>query len=231
MNNPDNDCSAQRRTFEQASGRAGDFQNGVGSGYVDFFRRIGNLITDPVGTANAMWDNFTDNPARFALETLYFNPLNPWTHIRNAYNGFQDDGWYGVGRVAGEQLARCTIAVVSYGACRAIGSGISAAAAKKSNTTSVPIQDTSNIGLYLANKAPNQVSPGITTLHGQYINKFGRVEPWIAHYDQFGRLIGRTDFNAGNIAAGIPSTHHHIYWWKAGYTPGHIDHLPGRYIP
>lgn len=27
-----------------------------------------------------------------------------------------------------------------------------------------------------------------------------RIEPWTAHYDQFGRLIARTDYNAVNIA-------------------------------
>jgi len=36
----------------------------------------------------------------------------------------------------------------------------------------------------------------------------GRVEPWTAHYDEYGRLIGRTDYNAGNLAEGIPDTHY-----------------------
>jgi len=92
-------------------------------------------------------------------------------------------------------------------------------------------QATGNVGQYLARKAPHQVTPGTRVLHGQYINDLGRVEPWTAYYDQFGRLIGRTDFNAGNVAQGIPSTHHHIYWWRAGYTPGHIDHIPGVFQP
>jgi hypothetical protein len=48
------------------------------------------------------------------------------------------------------------------------------------------------------------VTPGTNALQGQYVNDFGQVQPWTAHYDEFGRMIGRTDFNAGNAAAGIP---------------------------
>jgi len=39
-------------------------------------------------------------------------------------------------------------------------------------------------GQYLGTKAPRQVTPGIQTLMGQYINNLGRIEPWEAHYDQ-----------------------------------------------
>ena len=53
-------------------------------------------------------------------------------------------------------------------------------------------------GSYLAGKAPRQVTPGTRVLEGQYVNDLGRVEPWTSHYDEYGRLIGRTDFNAGN---------------------------------
>ncbi len=34
-----------------------------------------------------------------------------------------------------------------------------------------------------------------------YVNDKGRVEPWNAKYDQYGRQIERTDFNAGNITS------------------------------
>lgn len=68
-----------------------------------------------------------------------------------------------------------------------------------------------NIGEYLAKKAPEQVTPGVRYLEGQYIDDLGRVQPWKAYYDEYGRLIARTDYNAGNIAQGIPNTHYHLY--------------------
>jgi hypothetical protein len=60
-------------------------------------------------------------------------------------------------------------------------------------------------------KAPYQVTPGIRKLEGRYINDLGVSQPWRAHYDEYGRLKGRTDFNAGNPVAGIPDIHHHTY--------------------
>jgi YD repeat-containing protein len=89
---------------------------------------------------------------------------------------------------------------------------------------------TVNPGKYLANKAPKQVTPGIKELTGQYIDDLGKVQPWKAHYDQYGRLIGRTDFNAGNITQGIPDIHYHLYEWGAGKTPLEIgSHIPGEF--
>ena len=82
-----------------------------------------------------------------------------------------------------------------------------------------------------SSKAPKQVTPGTKTLEGQYINDKGRVEPWTAHYDEYGRQVGRTDFNAGNKAQGIPDTHYHTYEYGPG-TPGGMEtgsHLPGEY--
>ena len=66
-------------------------------------------------------------------------------------------------------------------------------------------------GDYLAGKGPKQVTPGTRTLEGVYVNDKGRVEPWKAYYDEYGRQIGRTDYNAGNKAQGIPDTHYHKY--------------------
>ena len=84
----------------------------------------------------------------------------------------------------------------------------------------------------LSSKAPHQVTPGTRTLQGQHINDLGTVQPWIAHYDQFGRLIARTDFNAGNISDGIPSVHHHLFRWGPGMTPHEFaSHIPGPFIP
>ena len=88
------------------------------------------------------------------------------------------------------------------------------------------------VGQLVAGKAPNQVQPGIRVLEGQYVNDLGQVQPWRAHYDQFGRLIARTDFNAGNAAAGIPDVHHHTYQWGPGMNPLETgSHIPGEYVP
>ena len=62
------------------------------------------------------------------------------------------------------------------------------------------------VGDYLSSKAPLQVGPGTKTLTGQHVNDLGRVEPWKASYDQSGRLVGRTDYNAGNAAYQIHIT-------------------------
>jgi YD repeat-containing protein len=88
-------------------------------------------------------------------------------------------------------------------------------------------------GDYLADKAPKQVTPGTRTLEGQHVNDRGRVEPWRAHYDEYGRLVGRTDYNAGNAAHGIPDVHHHVYDWSTRGAPGRamVDHAPGEYKP
>ena len=84
----------------------------------------------------------------------------------------------------------------------------------------------------LAPKAPKQVEPGTRELSGEYLND-GRVEPWQAHYDEYGRQIGRTDFNAGDPSANIPPTHYHIYEYGPGYSSGKevVSHAPGVYQP
>jgi hypothetical protein len=88
-------------------------------------------------------------------------------------------------------------------------------------------------GSYLAGKAPRQVTPGTSVLQGQYVDDLGRVQPWTAHYDEFGRMIGRTDFNAANRAAGIPDIHNHIWEYNFQYPLGrHVPgHFPGEYMP
>ncbi len=83
-------------------------------------------------------------------------------------------------------------------------------------------------------KAPDQVTPGTTRLDGQYIDDRGFIQPWSAHYDEFGRPVERTDFNAGNVAENIDDTHHHLYDYNSssaahGNSFGGIstDHIPG----
>jgi RHS repeat-associated protein len=84
----------------------------------------------------------------------------------------------------------------------------------------------------VGSKAPYQVMPGIRELEGHYINDLGHSQPWRAHYDQYGRLIGRTDYNAGNRAAGIPDIHYHTYKWGPGMTPMESgSHIPGEFVP
>jgi hypothetical protein len=87
-------------------------------------------------------------------------------------------------------------------------------------------------GGYLAGKGPAQVEPGVTQLSGQYVNDLGRVEPWTAYYDEYGRMIARTDYNAGNVTDGIPSVHYHVYEYNAEFPFGHEiqSHVPGEYV-
>ncbi|MDQ2087482.1 hypothetical protein RBH29_13705, partial [Herbivorax sp. ANBcel31] len=88
------------------------------------------------------------------------------------------------------------------------------------------------IGSYLSKKAPKQVTAGTKFLKGQYVDDLGRVQPWKAYYDKYGRLIARTDYNAGNKAAGIPNTHYHIYEWGPGKTPFESgSHIEGEFLP
>ena len=110
-----------------------------------------------------------------------------------------------------------------------LGSGAGGAAGKA-------VEGASNseikVGEYLAKKAPNQVTPGTRILEGQYVDDLGRVQPWKAYYDEYGRLVGRTDYNAGNKAAGIPDTHYHTYEWGPGKTPYESgSHIGGEYKP
>jgi RHS repeat-associated protein len=89
-------------------------------------------------------------------------------------------------------------------------------------------------GEYLARKAPRQVPPGTRELEGVWVNDKGRVEPWKAYYDQYGRRIARNDYNAGNKKKGIPDTHHHKWEYGPGYSNGRKvppDHFPGEYKP
>ena len=58
------------------------------------------------------------------------------------------------------------------------------------------------------------------------------MQPWKAYYDDFGRLIARTDYNAGNMSTGIPDVHYHLYEWTNG-KQGHpyANHIKGEYKP
>lgn len=79
----------------------------------------------------------------------------------------------------------------------------------------------------LSSKAPMQVTPGIKRLSGQYIDNIGRVQPWTAAYDKYGRFIERTDWNAANKAYGIEAIHHHTQRYLPKLQIEKIDHIPG----
>ena len=89
-----------------------------------------------------------------------------------------------------------------------------------------------NIGV-ASSKAARQVPPGVRTLTGHYVDDLSRVQPWRAHYDEFGRLVARTDYNAGNLAQKIPDTHYHIYSYDNWHEWGReiLSHLPGEFMP
>jgi len=108
-----------------------------------------------------------------------------------------------------------------------------ATADSTTNTEDPQTATNQNAGEYLSNKAPYQVTPGTRQLNGQYVNGMGRVEPWTAYYDEYGRLIARTDYNAGNKSAGIPNIHYHTYEWSNPGTAGHESgsHIEGEYYP
>ncbi len=78
-----------------------------------------------------------------------------------------------------------------------------------------------------SSKAPRQVTPGIINMSGQYIDDLGRVQPWNAYYDEFGRLVERTDWNAANKVHNIDAVHHHVYEYLPKGQVRSIDHIPG----
>ena len=99
------------------------------------------------------------------------------------------------------------------------------------------VPEIANPGEYLSAKAPMQVGPGTKVLEGQYVDDLGRVQPWRAHYDDFGRQIGRTDYNAANKVEGYASTHSHTYGYEgnpSGWGGRYSEtgkHIPGEFTP
>lgn len=85
--------------------------------------------------------------------------------------------------------------------------------------------------VFITGKAPKLAQP-FSIKEGIYNNN-GRLQPWKAYYDYAGRLIARTDYNAGNKAEGIPDVHYHLYEYKAGSVDGQeiAAHIPGEYKP
>ncbi len=124
-----------------------------------------------------------------------------------------------------------TVGVVTFGAVKG-GTGLVKAATK--NTTQKAAVDgataLANDGIFVG-EAPTQVTPGIQTLEGIYKSSNGKIQPWTGHYDHYGRMIGRTDFNAGNKTAGKPAIHYHAWEYGPGYANGKevLSHQWGLY--
>lgn len=156
-------------------------------------------------------------------------PIGAWNGFASFANWATSAGSSGLGTIdptnssiaLGQQFGGSLFGALSFGGMKAIPTG---------KMSGPPAKGPMIPGNYLAGKAPTQVTPGTRTLNGQYVNDLGRVEPWSAHYDNYGRLSGRTDYNAGNKAQGIPETHYHTYEWGPGKTPLETrSHLLGEY--
>lgn len=92
-------------------------------------------------------------------------------------------------------------------------------------------EDAKKYNKFFTKDAPMQAYPGIKEMTGYHVNGRGRVEPWHAYYDEFGHLIARTDYNAGNKAIGKADTHHHLYAFINGSTKEIALHIEGEYRP
>lgn len=86
------------------------------------------------------------------------------------------------------------------------------------------------IGARAVGEAPWIVKPGVRVLEGIHVDDLKRQHPWRAHYDEFGRLIGRTDWDPRNLP-GIPPVHYHTYKWTRGGVIETGKHIPGEYVP
>ncbi len=64
------------------------------------------------------------------------------------------------------------------------------------------------------------------------MNDLGRVEPWKAHYDEYGRLTAGQTMMPETQRMGSLIIHHHTYEWGPGKTPLETgSHIPGEYVP
>jgi RHS repeat-associated protein len=66
--------------------------------------------------------------------------------------------------------------------------------------------------------APDQVTPGIENVKGVYDGEHG-AQPYSAHYDEYGRQVGRTDYTSAPDATNHPDPHYHTREYGPGYGP------------
>lgn len=84
----------------------------------------------------------------------------------------------------------------------------------------------------LAKNAPKQVAPGTKTLEHTKLNSHtGQIEKSTAHYDQYGRQVGRTDYSTHGRPNAHTNPHHHTTEYGPGYAPGgkQSGPIPGSY--
>ena len=83
------------------------------------------------------------------------------------------------------------------------------------------------------NDAPRTTTPGTQSISGIHVNNLGQEEPYTAYYDEYGRIIGRTDYTRGNRAEGIPPIHFHVFQWNEEFPLGFElnAHFPGEFSP
>jgi len=97
------------------------FGQGVVTGGVDYVRSVVHAVTNPVQTAVTIKQGIHNDPVGFFIETAFFNPMNPATHIRGFYQGYQAAGFYGMGQHYGAHLAEGAMFVAGYYAAKAVG--------------------------------------------------------------------------------------------------------------
>jgi YD repeat-containing protein len=78
----------------------------------------------------------------------------------------------------------------------------------------------------LAPKAPKQGKPG-ETIRGTYVDKDGNSHEWTASYDQYGRLMERTDFTGQPNPNTHTDPHHHNITYGPGENGTDSGPLPG----
>src|SRR5579864_587129 len=81
--------------------------------------------------------------------------------------------------------------------------------------------NTDELGPAAGGKAPDQVQPGTTNVKGTYMpeERPGSQEPYSAHYDEYGRQTGRTDYTNAPDATTHTNPHYHTREYGAGYGP------------
>jgi len=171
--------SATRNVAHTGASAAAEIGQGMVTGVVDYGRSTvafaGEFISDPWGTtaevAQSVVTNRIDAFVTNPIDAVIFAPGLPQTYIRGMYRGFQSDGWYGVGRVYGQNNLGPALTV---GAGAAIGAGATVIKSHLPKTARVtqlranPLDDFSN----------PRIGPSETAMthHKNYIRTHGGIE-------------------------------------------------------
>jgi RHS repeat-associated protein len=110
---------------------------------------------------------------------------------------------------------------------------------ENNNSTSLSdlmfLEEAESYNDYFVQDAPDTVPPGVTELNGIHIHHnnltgMDEIQPWTAYYDEFGRIIARTDYNAGNKTADIPDIHYHLFEWGKEFSGWKRPHKYGSHL-